>query len=55
MEEKSNFENIRKCVTVVIYDDMGKPFFLILKDKGIGKDGSLLKGASNQEKVKKML
>ena len=28
MEES---ENVRKCVTAVIYDDMGKPFFLILK------------------------
>jgi 8-oxo-dGTP pyrophosphatase MutT (NUDIX family) len=35
MEEttQDNNQNIRKCVTAVIYDQMDKPYFLVLKRK----------------------
>ena len=43
-ENNSNNEDVRRCVTAVIYDDMGKPFFLILKRQRNWEGWEFVKG-----------
>jgi len=40
----SNNEDVRKCITAVIYDDVGKPFFLILKRQRNWEGWEFVKG-----------
>jgi|TARA_Y100000310_G_C20624140_1_gene784932 8-oxo-dGTP pyrophosphatase MutT (NUDIX family) len=43
-ENNQTNEEVKKCVTAVIYDDMGKPFFLILKRQRDWEGWEFVKG-----------